>query len=150
MGIYGDLQKLNETKYVAQPQQPEQPTIDVGDTESSSPTPNVPATMLPRPRGITVSRHQPTRHGGMASRYHDAMIQAVRVAVKLFGKEAATHRFTPEEKKAIAEIVYTYTQRDIRTSENEITRIGVNFILRDYQENGESSLLHRVLKALNT
>ena len=150
MGIYGDLQKLNETKYVAQPQQPEQPIMGVGDTESSTPTPHSPATTLPHPPGITVSRHQPTKRGGMVSRYHDAMIQAIRVAVKLFGKEAATHRFTPEEKKAIAEIVFTYKQRDIRTSENEITRIGVNFIIRDYQENGEGSLLHRVLMALNS
>ena len=47
-------------------------------------------------------------------------------------------------------VVYTYKQQDVKTSENEITRIGVNFIIRDYQENGESSLLHRVLMALNS
>ena len=103
------------------------------------------ATMPPRHHAIEGAWH----------RYQDAMVQTVRAAVKLFGKEAATHRFTPEEKKAIAEIVFTYKQRDIRTSENEITRIGVNFIgvnfiIRDYRENGESSLLHGVLKALNT
>jgi len=76
-------------------------------------------------------------------------VETVRVAVKQFGKEAATHRFTPEEKKAIADIIYTYKMRGIRTSENELTRIGVHFLLEDYEENGENSFLDRVLKALN-
>jgi hypothetical protein len=136
MGVYGDLLKLNETKYVAVPQKPKEHSTPPGEqvTPPAEATPTTP----PRHRGRVVSR------------YHDAMIQIIRAAVKLFGKEAATHRFTVQEKKAIADIVYTYKQQDVRTSENEITRIGVNFILNDYQENGESSLLHRVLKALNS
>ena len=65
------------------------------------------------------------------------MLEAVRRAVKEFGKEAATHRFTLDEKKAIADIVYAYKRRNIKTSENEITRIGVNYILQDHKENGK-------------
>ena len=74
----------------------------------------------------------------------------MRAAVKLIGKEAATYRFTAEEKKALADLVYTYKRQGIRTSENEITRISVNFILADYEANGENSLLHKVLSALNS
>lgn len=85
----------------------------------------------------------------MPPRYHDAIIQLVRKAVKEFGKEAATHRFTVAEKKAIADILYVYKQRGLKTSENEITRIAVNFILQDYEESGENSVLDRVLRALN-
>lgn len=77
------------------------------------------------------------------------MIETVRAAVKQFGKEAATHRYTPEEKKAIADIIYTYKTRGIRTSENELTRIGVHFLLEDYEENGKNSFLDLVLKALS-
>lgn len=91
----------------------------------------------------------PRHHDTTVSRYHDTMIETVRVAVKQFGKEAATHRFTPEEKKAIADIIYTYKMRGLGTSENQLTRIGVHFLLEDYEENGENSLLDRVLKALN-
>ena len=47
-------------------------------------------------------------------------------------------------------MVYTYKQGNIRTNENEITRISVNFMISDYKENGENSTLHRVLKALNS
>ena len=85
----------------------------------------------------------------MVSRYHDTMIEVIRKAVKELGKEAATYRFTLEEKRRLADLLYTYRNRGIRTSENEITRIAVNFILQDYKENGEESILARSLGALN-
>ena len=88
-------------------------------------------------------------HDTMPPRYHDAIIELVRRGVKDFGKEAATHRFTLLEKKAIADIIYTYKSRNIRTSENEITRIAVNFLIEDFRKSGEASLLEKVLKALN-
>ena len=77
------------------------------------------------------------------------MIELIRKAVKEFGKEAATHRFTVEEKRAIVDIIYAYKNLGLRTSENEIARIAVNFIISDYRENGENSVLDRVLRALN-
>ena len=92
---------------------------------------------------------KPSNHDTTVSRYHDTAIEVIRKAVKDFGKEAATHRFTPEEKKAVADLIYTYKTRGLRTSENEITRIAVNFILHDYREHGEESILARALKALN-
>jgi hypothetical protein len=101
---------------------------------------------------VKPSNHEtmaPRYHDTTIPRYHDAIIELVRKAVKELGKEAATHRFTLEEKKAIAELIFTYKNRGIRTSENEITRIAVNFIIQDYKENGEGSVLHRALNALN-
>ena len=50
---------------------------------------------------------------------------------------------------AIAEIVYACKREGLRTTENEITRIAVNFIIAEYQAKGESSLLVKVLQALN-
>lgn len=92
----------------------------------------------------------PPRHRDtMIPRYHATIIEVIRAAVKQFGKEAATHRWTPEEKKAVANITYTYKTQGIRTSENEIARIAVNFVVADYEENGENSILEQVLKALN-
>jgi hypothetical protein len=82
-------------------------------------------------------------------RHHDTTLSIVRKAVKEFGKEAATHRFTQDEKKAIAELIYTFRQRDIRTSENEITRIAVNFVIEDLKRNGAGTVLDQVLKLLN-
>ena len=77
------------------------------------------------------------------------MIEVVRKAVREFGKEAATHRFTLDEKKAIADIIYSYKGQRIKTSENEIARIAVNFIVSDYEQYGEHSVLHKVIQALH-
>jgi hypothetical protein len=96
-------------------------------------------------------------HGGMVSHPPDTtlpvsdieLMKMVRKAVKEFGKEAATHRFTADEKKKIAEIVYAYRGQGIRTSENEITRIAINYLFYDYKCNGQNSILHKSLHALN-
>uniref|UniRef100_A0A7V3NVA9 Uncharacterized protein n=1 Tax=candidate division WOR-3 bacterium TaxID=2052148 RepID=A0A7V3NVA9_UNCW3 len=93
----------------------------------------------------TTPRHRDTT----IPRYQDTIFEQVRKAVKELGKEAATHRFTQEEKRAITDIIYTYKNNGIKTSENEVARISVNFIIEDYRENGENSILHKVLKALN-
>jgi hypothetical protein len=101
--------------------------------------------LKPSNRDTTIPRN----HDTMVSRYHDTIIELVRRALKELGKEAATHRFTQEEKRSIADIIYTYKNQGVRTSENEIARIAVNFIVEDYKENGINSVLDKVLKALN-
>jgi hypothetical protein len=50
----------------------------------------------------------------------------------------------------MADIEYRYRRLGIRTSENEITRIAINYFVEDYRKNGERSLLARVLKSLNS
>jgi hypothetical protein len=151
VGIYGDLLKLN------QDQQSPAAAPRVEPVQASTPKPK--AKPRPKPvqelsRDTTISSNhdikQPRNHDTTISRSHATMIESIRAAVKLFGKEAATHRFTAEEKKALADLVYTYKGLGMRTSENEIARISVNFIVADYQENGENSILHRVLRALNS
>lgn len=168
MGIYGDLQKLNQAQKTSLPQaesptpvaaastvpaaEPTQtslaeaPVIVKRDVIGSSKTKKPHRdTRPPRYRDTTVSSHQDTKQ----PRYRDTTIETIRAAVKVFGKEAATHRFTLEEKQAIRDIVYAYEAQGVRTNENVISRIGVNFLIEDYAANGENSILHRVLKALN-
>jgi hypothetical protein len=54
----------------------------------------------------------------MIPRHHKPKATSlVRKAVKQIGKEAATHRFTLDEKNLLADIEYTYKRRGIRTSE---------------------------------
>ena len=102
-------------------------------------------TVIPRHQATT----QPRYHDTMTPPISDVIVGLVRKAVKEFGKEAATHRFTVAEKKELADLIYTYKNRGIKTSENEITRIAVNFVVEDYKENGERSVLHKILEALN-
>jgi hypothetical protein len=101
---------------------------------------------------------KPQNNDTMPPRYHDTTVSpverdifdVVRKAVKQIGKEAATHRFTLDEKNLLADIEYTYKRQGIRTSENEITRIAINYFIEDYRKNGDSSLLANVLKRLNS
>ena len=89
--------------------------------------------MQPRHRDTTT----PSNHDGGQPPRKDAVaapnLDEIRKAVKQLGKDAATHRFTAEEKGALADIVYTY----------------VNWLLQDYHQNGGISVLARMLEELH-
>lgn len=145
-------------------QQPEQPTIaqrTAVATKNDTMTPRYHDTMTPRPDdgnqelatstllplSVPVSNHV-TEPRHPHTTVSPTRIERVRKAVKQLGKEVATHRFTPEEKRALAEVVFAYARRGCKTSENELTRIAVNWLLLDYQEQGEQSVLAQVVRAL--
>ena len=110
---------------------------------------SVKETKKARPHATMPSNNHAIMQSSMPSRRHEPIIEIVRKTVKVIGKEPSTHRLTPEEKKAIFDIVYSYKSRGIKTSENEIARIAIDFLVNDYKENGEKSILHQVIKALN-
>lgn len=105
--------------------------------------------VIPRHHATVIPRDHETQSSPKQGPIDETMVEHIRKAVKQFGKEAATHRFTPEEKRVLSDIVYTYERRGYRTSENEITRIAINWLVMDYQQAGEQSVLVRVLDALN-
>ena len=97
-------------------------------------------TIPPEQRETEIPRH----HATMVP----AMLRQVRQAVRRIGKEAATYRFTREEKDKLAETIYTEGRAGIKTCENEIVRIAVNWLLEDQRARGEISVLAQALKAL--
>jgi len=113
------------------------------------------ATIPSDPRAETASMHaakMPTRQSANIGHYHGAtaraMARRIRRAVHRIGKEAATHRFTREEKDRLAEVIYHSNQRGVKTCENEVVRIGLNWLLEDHAARGERSILSLALKAL--
>lgn len=135
----------------------EQPTAPELDAVAQA------ATMPPQEETVV-----PTSHDTVVSRNHDTkpstkpptsvaeleasdggLFEEVRKATRQLGKEAATHRFTAAEKRAITDIVYTYSCQGVKTSENEITRIAVNWLLLDYQRHGALSVLAQLLDSLH-
>ncbi|MHB1356699.1 MAG: hypothetical protein ACYCZF_12080 [Anaerolineae bacterium] len=76
------------------------------------------------------------------------MVRLIRGCVHHIGKETATSRFTRDEKDGLLEIVYQQGKVGIRTSENEIVRIGLNWLLHNHRLQGEGSMLSLVLAAL--
>lgn len=87
-------------------------------------------------------------HAGGHDSYASTLVDTIRKTVKVPGKEVSFVRLTPDEKGELADIVYTYKRQGKKTSENEINRIAVNFILHDYKANGNTSILARVIDAL--
>jgi hypothetical protein len=91
----------------------------------------------------------PSHHDTNEPLVQPEMVETIRQAVREVGRLAGNYRFTQTEKKALNEIRYTYSQSGIATSDNQIARIGLNFLLEDYRQNGRNSVLAQVLKKLN-
>ena len=100
---------------------------------------------IPRNQLTMTSCH----HDTTTLRQEPSLVSRLREAVKPLGKEGATHRFTPAEKASLAEIVYQYHCRGLRTSENEIVRTAIHWLLEDHARRGEQGILHCVLLALH-
>ena len=143
MGTYTKL--LQAEKQKTKPRTSSKPRIVKKKTPTSKQPVKKSKDKPPRHHDTMVPRY----HDTTTPRYHDTTTEAIRKAVKQIGKEAATHRYTEVEKKAIASIIFTYKNQGVFTSENEISRIAVNFIIEDFDENGEKSILAKCLKALN-
>ncbi len=111
------------------------------------------AIMQPR---INASKHanmqasnNASLHTSKPSSNQESIVEIIRRVVKDVGKDSVTYRITPEEKKALLELSFSYKMQGYKTSENELVRIAINFLLEDQRQNGRNSVLQRVLDALN-
>jgi hypothetical protein len=127
------------------PSQPEKTPTTTHETTRA-----ISDTVIPRYHDTNIDTTIPSNHDTMIPTTEDEMLEAIRKSVKKIGKEAATQRLTLDEKNTLRAIKFTYEQLGINTSGNEIIRIGMLFILKDYQKNGENSILAKVLKRLNS
>jgi hypothetical protein len=58
-----------------------------------------------------------------------------------------TFRFQPEELEALDQVTDELNEhRPQKTSKNDVVRLAVNWLLKDYEENQDGSLLAKVLK----
>jgi hypothetical protein len=88
---------------------------------------------------------QPIYQVTTVSHTHDTVISSINESILMVGKEAATYRLTLNEKRKLAEIIYTLKMKNLRVTENEIIRIALNFILCDYSMNKTNSILKRII-----
>jgi hypothetical protein len=58
--------------------------------------------------------------------YQETIFQLIRKVVKELGKEAATHRFMLEEKKAISDIIYYLITQCIPQEQLDFSEISYN------------------------
>jgi hypothetical protein len=144
-GMYSKLLEVQEKKKQQGSNTP--PTQPVN--EEIKPPTEVP-TKKSSNRDTTVSRHHDTvAPSEVPPTIDDAYIEEIRKAVKQLGEKAATHRFTGDEKDKLSDIVFAYKKKGTTTSENELTRIAVNYMLYDYHKNKQSSIIATVLERLH-
>ena len=153
-----DKALLRSTHPVTAAPAPPQPA-EVQDTPkevpAETPTPATPARKSPpRPRlkASKLDSHEASliasTDDSMLASYQTQVIADIRKIVKVPGREVSFVRLTLQEKGELADIVYSYKRQGKKTSENEIHRIAINFILHDYKASGKNSLLVRVIEAL--
>ncbi len=123
------------------------------DAEDTVPAPEQPASPAPirplhAPRASQPARQHASVLASTLASVPDETIDTIRRAVKVPGREVSFVRLTSEEKAQLADIVYTYKRQGKKTTENEINRIAVNYMVQDYKANGEQSVLARVIAAL--
>jgi hypothetical protein len=137
------------------PSSPEKPTVQIKRVINKRKIVNTLPAVQPEPQNkdeMNKSMHasnNASMHASNQPLIHETIIETIRKAVKDVGKDSATYRFTPEEKKALLELSFSYKMQGYKTSENELTRIAINFLLEDHRQNGKNSVLQRVLDALN-
>ena len=100
-----------------------------------------------RPASAPADEHA-SELASMLASVESETIEAIRKVVKTQGREVSFIRLTPEEKAQVSDIVYTYKRQGQKTTENQINRIAINYLLHDYHEHGEQSVLARVLASL--
>jgi hypothetical protein len=147
MGTYSDLLQSGAPAQPHKPAEVKAARVAVPKPTKSSPT------VIDPPKPSSDETSIPRNHDAVIPRHHDTidgLLETVRKAVKELGEKAATHRFTAAEKQAVADLIYTYKRQGIKTSENEIARIAINYLIEDFQRNGEQSVLDRVIKDLNS
>ena len=77
--------------------------------------------------------------------YHASVLAKISKAVREIGKEVSYTRLTQEEKRRLLDIIYTFKSTGVKTTENELMRIALNFLLEDYDLQKEGSILHKIL-----
>ncbi len=129
-----------------QPQAPEpkKPAIAPPSSQSPSPQPGRAASQPTRQQ----TKKGPSQIASTLASYQQELIETIRRTVKKGGRIVSFVRLTQTEKDQLADIVYTYKRRGMKTTENEINRIAINFLLEDYKRNGEESMLVKVIEAL--
>jgi hypothetical protein len=118
---------------------------------ADAPTPRRRAVTTVRPADAAASRRRDSDASGRQGAPLDGAGDRVRTlaqGVQELGTKRTTIRFSRSEKAALREIVHTYDRREIRTTENELTRIAVSWLVEDYRELGEGSVLVRVVAQL--
>ena len=121
--------------------------MDTAGRTPLSPMPTRPGFAHRDPTDRVHGPHEPSLLSGTAAGEEPAnqmdTVEVIRKTVKAPGREVAFTRMTAEEKTELADIVDAERRQGHKTTENEITRIAIANLVRDYHAHGEQPLKQR-------
>lgn len=97
--------------------------------------------------GIMVPTNKGTSAHGQKALNTDALIDLIRRSLIQGNKEVASYRLSASEKDGLADVLYSLKKRGLKSSEIEVARIAINWLLNDYNSKDDESILIRVLES---
>jgi hypothetical protein len=119
------------------------PPTNSADTQSSKPIEKT-----PRPKDTKKHEIQETLTDVMASLLQDVNLRDWKDTIENTQTRGSSLRLTNEEIYAVEDVIQDLERLlNIKTSMNELARLGLLFLMHDFKHNGEKSLVYKVKKS---
>jgi hypothetical protein len=119
------------------------PPPNTADTQASKP---IDKTL--RPKGAKEPENQKTLTDVMTSLLQDVNLRDWRDTIENTQTRGSSLRLTNEEIYAVEDVIKDSERLlKIKTSINELARLGLLFLIHDFKQNGEKSLVYKVKKS---
>ena len=141
MGIYDQLSQLEEQAPAAAETQPatEKAVVPALTTQKLR------ATTTPRRHGVSPEARVDSTKDPMTSVLDDVDLVRWRDVLADTVTLSSTFRLTEEERRVVEDAVRDLRRTDrIKTSMNELARLGLMFLVHDLRRHGAKSVIHRV------
>jgi hypothetical protein len=107
-----------------------------------------PASPTPAHKQSSKKVHKPATNDVMTSSLHDVNLRGWRDTIENTETHNSSLRLTTEEGEHIEDLITDLKRKHkIKTSLNEVARLGLLHIVQDFKKNGENSLIYKVKKS---
>ena len=137
MGMFSELKKIDEKAQVARQEKQPRRATPANKTATPPPPPKTPERAAQEaPHDVTPSAHQ------------DVDYRAWREIIENTETHNSALRLTRGERYEVEDVVSELErQHKIKTSMNEVARLGLLSLIHDYKKNKHESLLYKVKKS---
>lgn len=102
----------------------------------------------PRPKAPKETETYKTLHDVMTSILHDVNLRNWRDTIENTQTRGSSLRLTNEEIYAVEDVIQDLERLlNIKTSMNELARLGLLFLMHELKQNGDKSLVYKVKKS---
>ncbi len=116
--------------------------------QSEPPRPSSPATPAPKSSSRHDEKSTQRKHDAMTSRRDDVDYRAWRDIIENTETHNSSLRLTAEENFAVEDVITELKRHlKVKTSLNELARLGLLYLIHDFKTHRENSLLYKVKKS---